>query len=749
MKQHGEFKGTFVSSPECSYPYAKSCGDCHQCQGNIGNKRDVIGNIEVPICGPIKGSLFRVTENNPYLVDTTNVTFGSRISFSESINTRITRIQDISCINLAGTVDMTNNTFANKMLNNYLCDTISSQYKTLNQRLPIMKNTLQFMIHFTVNDTLGNEVYESNIVAYSDKSCFHYTDAVDTFVSSFMGSGCVNIPALTYQGMYVLCIDRIVAYADIVSNSPSALNPYYSFNPDKTKITLDHEAIESAMVTKRVPVADIDVNYRTEFNANMSTRLKFRFTSFIDNPIWATNTYNVYSALYRPMDSIVDELVNRVKTLEEQMESLQPKNVYKTIEFDKDYLFDSTYGALDYCYAKDFFLNNTFDSIGGCTSVRKGNFFGRNFDWYYNNFAYSRVRIERSKTAKYWSICNCGNIAELTNEFVKSGQYSEMYKILPFHCLDGINEKHVLCSMNVVPIGDYGLTTGTTPTMDKRDTICVVMIARYILDNFASATEAVTYLKEHVSVYAPLKKDGTRQEIHVMVCDQTKTYLIEFINNEMVVTDMDVVYNGRDYMTNFYNYQTSVDENNHIDFNTVTPYGNGLERYDTITDNIGNVNNKDDMFALMKKVWYTHTYDFDTYGWKTELASREYNLKITDPVSKYIPYFNIGKEQFEHRTREDGSTWQTVFTSVYDIDKCRMYLMTQENDSDVMSMEYDNYYTKEEIDNLVRDKHVIQLPYENFPEIGNVDTLYVDTTDWECYAWDETSQTYMALFSNE
>lgn len=385
------------------------------------------------------------------------------------------------------------------------------------------------------------------------------------------------------------------------------------------------------------------------------------------------------------LDSYLDakastaELQAATQNLQEQIDVItKDKNAYDYIHMVEDYCFDVGYSHIDYNYAKEYMRDNYF-SMGACTTIRKGNLVGRNFDWSYNEEAYFTIRVDKSESTKYWSIGRTGGrFQELTNDFVKSGEYSDLYKVLPFITVDGVNECNLVVSANVVPAGDLGETTGTTPTGELTDTICGAMLVRYILDNFATATEAVNYIQEHVSVYMPNKTAELRQELHYMVMDKDKTYLLEFINNELVVSDMSTDYGGRCYMANFYMYGTSVDSSNHVNVSTVTDYGNGIERYNIISDNIDNAASVTDMTNLMAKLHFTNTYKSDvTPVWKSEYASRQYNLKVTDPIEDFASIIATAREIYSHRER-DGLLWQTCHTTVYDIQTGTMYLLIQE-----------------------------------------------------------------------
>lgn len=443
-------------------------------------------------------------------------------------------------------------------------------------------------------------------------------------------------------------------------------------NPSVEKMT-DH-FIQNGVTWRYVPVqATNTITGGIKANAKTNENVEV----VIDANTGKLYTYDV------TIPARTDESGHTYSTLKQRLDSMDTsisknKNAYDYLHMVEDYCFDVGYSHIDYDYAKEYMRNNYF-SMGACTTVRKGNFVGRNFDWSYNEEAYFTIRVDKSESTKYSSIGRTGGrFQEFTNDFVKSGAYSDLYKVLPFITVDGVNECNLVVSANVVPADDLGETTGTTPTGELTDTICGAMLIRYILDNFATATEAVNYIQEHVSVYMPNKTAELRQELHYMVMDKDKTYLLEFINNELVVSDMDTTYDGRCYMANFYMYETEVDSDNHIDVSTVTDYGNGIERYNIVSDNINTVASVTDMTNLMAKLHFTNTYRSDvTPVWKSEYASRQYNLKVTDPIEDFESIIATAREIYSHRER-DGLLWQTCHTTVYDIRTGTMYLLIQE-----------------------------------------------------------------------
>lgn len=351
----------------------------------------------------------------------------------------------------------------------------------------------------------------------------------------------------------------------------------------------------------------------------------------------------------------------------------------------EDYLYTIHYNTsqLDYQYAIDYFLNNYYNIIfGGCSSLKKGNYFGRNYDWYYSNSVSFVVKKEAS-AERYASIGMAGGLQSLTKDIVESKEWKDIYKILPFFLLDGINEHGVTVSMNVVPVDQKGKTTGTHPEL-QGDNICMLMLPSYILDNFKTAQDAINWILNEGKIYAPYN-ETVQQELHFLIADKDNTFVVEFVNNSAVLID------NKNYITNFYLHGAEFSQDNKVDYNTVTPYGQGLERYNKIAEFYDSLNSQNDILNFMRTLNYTNSYNVEDLQnwWKTEFVAPYQekgehfpNLTVTTPVDEFVSsgLVDLVEEKFNTRTRENESTWQTIHTSVYDIEKKQFLLLTQEQD---------------------------------------------------------------------
>lgn len=373
---------------------------------------------------------------------------------------------------------------------------------------------------------------------------------------------------------------------------------------------------------------------------------------------------------------------SRVDELEESLTNNLLNYDLKKVD---DYLYEIHYSEsqIDYQNALEYFKNNYTSALGGCTSIRKDNYFGRNYDWTYSNSVSFIVKKEAGIN-RYASI-GLASVQQLTKSVVEAQEWNDTYKILPYFLLDGMNEHGLTVSMNVVPSNQKGKTTGTHPELSG-DNICMLMLPSYLLDNFKSAVEAVSWIDNIGKIYAPIKSEGN-EELHFLIADKNDTFVVEFIDNVAKVI------RNRNYITNFYLDGTTVGPDGKIEYSSVTPYGQGLERYDIVADFYSTLNSSNDVLNLMRSLNYTNAYNADDLSswWKTEFVAPYAeegtplpNLTVTTPVQEFVDcgLVDIIENKFRTRSRDKDDTWQTVHTSVYDLENKEFLVLTQEQDID-------------------------------------------------------------------
>lgn len=340
---------------------------------------------------------------------------------------------------------------------------------------------------------------------------------------------------------------------------------------------------------------------------------------------------------------------------------------------------------MDNTYAIKYFYNISFCKtitnihkidahFGGCTAIRNGNFFGRNLDWLYDN---SNIYVIRTQGAndKYSSIGVGGDIAKLID--MHDGYSDEKFdKLLPFLLLDGVNEKGLTISVNYNP-NDFGMTYGINSDKEG-DWLSLQMFPRYVLDNFANVKELVNWLQNEGKVYARFNEDGTNQEYHFLVADNTDTYVIEFVNNELKAIDL----KDRPYITNFHIYNTKFKEDGKVDYKNVSNHANGVERYNIVAENYAQTSTEKGMHDVLTKCYCSNMSKETTQPiWYSEFMYIDYSLDIKTLLTSKAKYTQVIKqayEDFKTRDRNKQNTFHSLYSCVYNLENKTLSLITQE-----------------------------------------------------------------------
>ena len=316
-----------------------------------------------PSNGPMQENAFMLVNAVPYLIDNSNVTYGTKVSVSEGIYTRISSRKDISCVNLAGTIDMTGDIITNTAMNAFFVQTLENQYESIESLLNIQKTVVQFRLYFHVEDGQGGVVYESSTTANVQNYQFHYTDIHDYFVTSFKQIFCHEIPNLTFQGVYNLYLDKIEAYVNVIKTKDHVTvetNPYYMFTNNNTNIAVQHDTIDSTEPDGAVMIASTEINWHIPFQANLTTKLKLSFTAFMSNMISSGNVFDIYNSLFTPTQEVINTLKQQVSILTTAVTDLQIKVAKLTADFANFY------------YTSEEYRKNTHYHEGALVWVTKG-----------------------------------------------------------------------------------------------------------------------------------------------------------------------------------------------------------------------------------------------------------------------------------------------------------------------------------------------------------------------------------------
>lgn len=284
------------------------------------------GMPNVPTFGPFVGNGFSLINTNPFLIDTTLVNYGQIVSYSETVNTKVTRRADASCVNLVATFNMVDNTLTNTVLNDFLRKYISNKYETLQGVLPVMKSGIRFRIYYTITDYSGGVMATEHVDVLTDDTHFHFTDVKDMYVTSAKSLTVRTIPAMTYGGEYTITLDKIEAYIDWIDTIKYVqvgANPFYQFTDNNMKIALQHAIIKNTQADGSIMIAECIINQSFDYVANVTNRLKLSFTAFMSNLIAAPDTLDVWTALNTPTEEIIATLQSQVAELYSKSEALE------------------------------------------------------------------------------------------------------------------------------------------------------------------------------------------------------------------------------------------------------------------------------------------------------------------------------------------------------------------------------------------------------------------------------------------
>lgn len=218
-----------------------------------------------------------------------------------------------------------------------------------------------------------------------------------------------------------------------------------------------------------------------------------------------------------------------------------------SVKFDNDYVFDKFIengGAKSDSELVSFLKTNIFSgdidiktSLFGCGTLAVKNndgeyIFGRNFDW-----GKCDALIIISENKNYYS-----SISTVNMDFLKQGigglygGLSDEIKTTAamYAPLDGMNEKGLCVAVNMIQDRE-----SIEQNTDKSD-ITTTTAVRLLLNKAADVDEAVEILKNYDM------HSSMGMMVHFAIADSSgKSVAVEYINNEMIVTETPIV-------TNFY-----------------------------------------------------------------------------------------------------------------------------------------------------------------------------------------------------
>lgn len=313
----------------------------------------------------------------------------------------------------------------------------------------------------------------------------------------------------------------------------------------------------------------------------------------------------------------------------------------------------------------------------GCSSFRCGKWYGRNYDWNYDTSATFVVRMKsgidvESGRKRYASVGIASLGANLTEKMVESGNYTSLYRVIPGRTVDGINECGVFCNVNVV-------------TSDERDgqwkgtSLCSMGAVRYVLDYFNNAYDAAVWISENIYLPKKFVKDHA-MSFHYMVGDERETYIVEdgkVISYNLRSIEKTVMTNFRLGAGDFISDETGKVDRDKLAI--IDPFGSGAERYDLLKES--DLNGFDSCSQALEMAYFTKAYVDGSWGIRlSDFSSVEMGIKVNDDV-RLRRYRDLASEAWKTATR-DGTFWQTVHSSLYDVETRMLYLCVQEGEEE-------------------------------------------------------------------
>jgi len=410
---------------------------------------------------------------------------------------------------------------------------------------------------------------------------------------------------------------------------------------------------------------------------------------------------------------------------------------YVITQFDNEPWLGETYiSDYDYAVGNQFLIDRyKADASGGCSSFRNGDYIARNLDWFVRDYAVLVVHTPANKAKnRFASVGIVSSNPFVNREMIASGVVNDEVSkgettvknwrnILPIFTTDGINEKGVCASVNIVMHED-GARDGYVPCTGSKNptgtTTSFVSLVRYILDNCESTEDAIKKVRG-LRVIQAEKGALAAEDNHIFVSDNDQTVVLEWYNDSMVVNKYPRSNGFRDehhmpaIMTNFYNCIGTkyTDDNGVIDTEKMLeehPYAMGVERYETLRQGWEQVNSLESAKELIKKVNYSNYFNLAN-KWYTEngMYCKRYNGKWYYPAGypavseNYAPVGSVWEaiqKMFEPGGYQQGcidvfqnldfqmsqlksgidreDDWYTELTSVYDIPNKELHVMPQE-----------------------------------------------------------------------
>lgn len=304
----------------------------------------------------------------------------------------------------------------------------------------------------------------------------------------------------------------------------------------------------------------------------------------------------------------------------------------------------------------------------GCSSIRKGNLYGRNLDLGYCETPEFIIKLSSTEN-RFASISICTN-PTITPDVDQMSE--DELLLMPSITNDGINENGVIVSVNVV---DVTGVDDMKQTVKGKTQIHASRIVRYLLDHAESAKHAISLMND-LDIVGGFAGLG----LHWMIADENDTYIVEIINNELKISK-----NEYYYMTNFYLNLGPLKEEQYVadtlfeKIPLLNDYAIGVERWCILRDNYDSISDDETMLDILEMVRGTAMYDqSNNPRWYSECCGGD--LSIYSDKESFDKELDRQIEYFETRDRKDPKgDWISWHTSIYDFSDKSLKVYSQED----------------------------------------------------------------------
>ena len=398
-------------------------------------------------------------------------------------------------------------------------------------------------------------------------------------------------------------------------------------------------------------------------------------------------------------------------------QATEEHEAYKIVKFENNPYLAEVWWGDDYDpeAATQMMAKRGSASAAGCTSWRQGQYHGRNIDWTMQPFVSMIIHMPAGKNVKYASVGVTAGTSVINKDLIDNNEYipDELKAVAPAFVVDGINEKGVCINHNIVP---YDKTRH--PEYEKNGDIFSNMLCRYVLDNCATAKEAVDSLQNMKVTQGLIALAGDYS--HFMISDAASCYVVEWVNNEFVATEfLDKEGNGTfvsdkgtaAVMTNYFVAQGEKYGVGTPEFFKAHPCATGVERADTVKKQLAGAKTVEDNLNICRSVWYKqfcegktqwYTENAGLYNWDEKTgkaywcegydeAGNPINIRWRDDDDVLAAAHDFLASDFQqnyyktfiekwNKPVEGNTYWFTQHSVVYDVKELKGYIVVQEGE---------------------------------------------------------------------